>query len=293
MRLKKFTVVLVLACFISVYASKPVHAVVDPLTPYLVASLIIHAAVFGVCVYKKLTGGGGSSASGTANGGKGAVSTEAQVVWVDLTGPNGTPKVTNKNIVATTDMQSLKATVDANGSQAPKLKAALADKPAESEQTGNVIQTSIGRFLLGSLGANSSGYDLYVTQDPSPIYPEYQVARSAPTNVESVLTLDGYSRFQTYFNLSGYNPDGSSYGLLSRYSWSTQPPSTFTANGYTYTKYRVHVQHWNATSTTQEPTYNPNPSPFVPSEAATAINGDTIAQSEIPGMLAKVPNCPT
>lgn len=282
-RLRRFVAVIVAVCFFNVYAARPAHAVVDPLTPYLVASVVFHLGVFGIAVYKKLSGGGGSAASGTANGGAGGVSTAANVTWVDLSGPNGTPKVNSKNIVATVDMSTLKTTVDANGSQAPTLKTTFADKPVTAtDSTGVVIQTSIGKFKLGN-PVGTGAYEQYstfsVTQDPSPGAGTY--SRSAAPNIEDVQLLDGSYPFRTTF----------SGGLLSRFAYSTQyASSTYTnSHGYTVTTYYVARSRWNATTTSDPVTYSSNTSPFVPSEAATNINSDTTAQAEVPAMLAKVP----
>lgn len=281
-RFRRFVAVIVAVCFFNGYAARPAHAVVDPLTPYIVASIVLHLSVFGMAVYKKLSGGGGTSASGTANGGAGGVSTAAQVTWVDLSGPNGTPKVNSKNIVATVDMTTLKATVDANSSQAPTLKTTFDDKPVTAtDATGVVIQTSIGKFKLGTFIRSISGYTSFVvSQDPSRTSGDY--SRSAPPNIEDVQFISG-----SFPYLASY-----SGGVLYRYSYSTSvAPQTWTntVTGYTETRYYVDRFDWYATTTSDPVTYSSNTSPFVPSEAATTINSDTTAQAEVPAMLAKVP----
>lgn len=275
-RFRRFVAVIVAVCFFQVYAARPAHAVVDPLTPYLVASVVFHLGVFGIAVYKKLSGGGGTAASGTANGGVGGVSTAAQVTWVDLSGPNGTPKVNSKNIVATVDMSTLKSVVDANGSAAPTLKTTFADNPVTAtDATGVVIQTSIGKFKLGNFADSGYYSSFVVTSDPA----ASSVARTYPSNVEDVKVGASYPYVTDY-----------SGGLLSRFSYSTTyAPDTWTTNGYTYTRYYVSRSRWYATTTTDPVTYSSNTSPFVPAEAATTINANTTAQSEVPAMLAKVP----
>lgn len=280
-RCRRFVAVTVAACFFQVYAARPAQAVMDPLTPYLVASVVFHLSVFGLAVYKKLSGGGGTAASGSANSGAGGVSTAAQVTWVDLSGPNGTPKVNSKNIVATVDMTTLKTTVDANGSLAPTLKTTFADKPVTAtDSTGVVIQTSIGKFKLGNFIRNIAGYTSFVVSQNPSLSGAY--SRTAPPNIEDVQFLDGSFPYQAFF----------SGGVLSRYNYSTSiAPQTWTntVTGYTETRYYVDRSEWYATTTTDPLTYSSNTSPFVPSEAATTINSNTTVQAEVPAMLAKAP----
>lgn len=124
MHSKRFIAMLTLVFFLNAYPANAVipliaageapavAAAAAPLLTkaYLLASLLLHAGVAGTIAYIQRNGTG-SGTTTADDGTTGKIATGSTVVWVDLTGPNGTPKVNSYDIVATVDLATLNSVV--------------------------------------------------------------------------------------------------------------------------------------------------------------------------------------
>lgn len=247
--LHKICVLFVICCFFLSVSARPANALFGIDDVFIVGSVVGHAIVGGVAYYVANSHNSGANKSDLT------VRQQATAKWYDLTGPNGTPKLNQKEVVLAVKLDDANSSSDSSTPNFDVTKKSYYGSPPNGTI---VVDGNMNRY---SLTLNPDAY-------PNPLERSFPKSSVQQSDIPSGMNYGPGTA--TYVTIPYTSNDGLFW--ISTYTYYYKTPTTDTS-----------TSPWTYGGATGSPSNSPA-SP----QQADAINNSPPAKAEIPSIVKKV-----